>query len=100
MHEPDGLRRLLPRYEANPKHGPLPYWAGGGLVAPMTVGDDDAQAALYAAVSDGAGHFFGVHDAKFLKFVLTGYLGGPVYHAYEVIESEVPPDILLHVRSR
>lgn len=100
VHEATGLKRLLPRYEPNPKHRAAPYWSHGELISPMSVNEDDAQSALFAAISDGSGHYYGAHGSKLLKFVLTGDSGGPVYHGYEVKIGEVPEGILSQLRSR
>lgn len=99
-YEPAGLGRLLPRYEANQKHRSTPYWSHGEYVSPMTVGPAEAQNALFAAIGDGGGHYYGVHKAKLLKFVLTGSYDGPIYHAFEVEKGDVPPQILAELSAR
>lgn len=98
VSQPDSLAKLLPKYEANPKHRREAYFRDGGeYVAPMTVGDDSAQKELYASVPDGQGAFFGFTEGKLLKFVLTG---GRTYHAYEVTEWEVPAVVLSALKKR
>lgn len=94
------LSGLLPRYERNDKHRSYAYTrTGGERVAPMTVSDADAQVALLAAIRY-ENSLFGIFGAKLLKFVLTGGLGGGVYHAYEVEEREVPNDVLVDLLGR
>lgn len=97
----NGAWKCLPRYEASPKHKEEEYVrARGETVAPMTLGDRQAQECLSQSfLRDG--HRYGMFGGKFYKFMLTGsFPSGDVFHGYEVSRLEVPGDIAEKLEGR
>lgn len=84
------VRRLVPNYQASPKHRKEAYYdqARCEHVAAMPLPPDVAHEVLLAGVPQGD-DYVGLHGptGKFIRFKLTG---GNEYHGFEVADNEVP----------
>lgn len=93
VHEKDGLKRLLPIYENNPKHRRASYYDynRNEYVAAMPLDDDEAQKLLIASTEhNNARWAYHKNSDGYYKFVRTF---GNTYHGYKIDRKDWPNNL-------
>ncbi|EIZ85451.1 hypothetical protein WYO_1817 [Methylobacterium sp. GXF4] len=79
---------MWPQFEASPKHKKIGYTMNGVYISPMSLSDNDAQAALLLSI-DYQGERFVRFKSVIYRFLRT-HMDRDIYHGFEIKSTECP----------